>query len=139
MVTGNALMVLLLISGCANYDNSYYGKLSVNPSNVKTNSILEITARLLKDNAYSVPTEDRDKHEECVYFSLEHVELGESCSWYSSNGSTMGEVKVVSYRPQGSGYCVTLFNSIRHKGKWSNWQDVACTRSFRDEWKFVSQ
>jgi len=65
--------------------------------------------------------------------------LIERCDWYSNNGSTRGSVAVVAHRPEGSGWCTTLMNSVYHKDKWANWQDVACTSGAANQWRFVSQ
>jgi surface antigen len=100
-VFGSLLMVLFLISGCASNNNSYYGKISTNPGTTGTASLIGVIAAHMKTNAYSVPRKDRDKHEQCVYFTLENLFLGERCDWYSSNGVTKGQVQVVSYQPAG--------------------------------------
>lgn len=90
-----------------------------------------------KHNAYSVPKKDWDKHETCVYFALDNMHVGESCDWYSNNSN--GVVQVVSHRPQGSGWCTILFNSVEYKGKMRNWKDVACKTGGRSSWEFVKR
>jgi len=132
-------MVFLVTSGCASNNNSYYGELTTNPTNAQSNSLIELGAQLFRNSAYSVPRKDRDQHEQCVFFTLDNLFLGERCDWYSQNGSTRGQVAVVAYRPQGSGYCATLFNAVYHKGEWANWQDVACRTGATSSWRFVSQ
>jgi surface antigen len=134
---GSVLMALTLISGCASKNNSYYGSISTAGSYQETNSTLATFLNLAKNSAYSVPKQDRDQHESCVYFALENMNLGEQCDWYSKDGSTRGHVAVVSHRPQGSGWCTTLMNSVFHKGKWANWQDTACTSGAANQWRFV--
>lgn len=136
-VLGSVLTALLLISGCASQPDSYYGSISTAGSYQETKSAWATLANITKHSAYSVPKKDRNQHESCVYFALENMELGEQCDWYSKNGSTKGKVTVVGHRPHGSGWCTTLMNSVFHKGKWANWQDVACTSGAANQWRFV--
>lgn len=137
MVLGSVLTALLLTSGCAVKNDAYYGTISTAGSYQETNSAIATILNITAHSAYSVPKKDRHQHENCVYFALENMELGERCDWYSDNGTTKGRVAVVSHRPQGSGWCTTLMNSVFHKGKWANWQDVACTSGAANQWRFV--
>jgi hypothetical protein len=137
-VFGSLLMVLLLTSACS-LKPDYYGELSTAGDYQNANSLIAIGMNLAKHSAYSVPIQDRYQHEQCVYFALGKTELGERCDWYSNNGSTRGSVAVVAHRPEGSGWCTTLMNSVYHKDKWANWQDVACTSGAANQWRFVSQ
>ena len=118
---GSLLTACILISGCS-YNNSYYATIKTSPAMIG-----------------AVPSEDRDKHERCVYFALDVLEPGERCDWYSENGSTMGQAQVVAYRPSGSGFCATVFSAVYHKNKWANWQDLACTTAYSNQWEFISQ
>lgn len=127
----------MLISGCAS--NDYYGKLSTAPAYRNVDSVLDLAFNLGQHSAYSVPKADRNKHEQCVYFALDTMSPGERCDWYSRNGSTQGHVKIVAVRPQESGYCFTLYNSVYHKGNWKNWQDTACNRGVNNQWEWVSR
>lgn len=130
-------MAYLLISGCSSNNNSYYGNISTANSYYATDSIIHIVANIGRHNAYSVPRRDRDQHEQCVYFALDNLYLGEKCDWYSSNGSTMGQVEVVAHREQQGSYCTTLYNSVFHRNSWKNWQETACKT--RGQWRFVSR
>lgn len=136
MALGSLLMMSMLISGCAGSQSDYYGQISTASGYANTASPLVILLNMMKYSAYSVPRADRDKHEQCVYFSLDNLFIGEKCDWYSKNGSTHGTVKVVAHRQQGSGSCTTLFNAVFHKGDWVNWQETACRQS-DSQWTFV--
>jgi surface antigen len=136
MVLGSLLTMSILISGCSGGQSSYYGDISTASGYVSADTPLGILFNMAKYSAYSVPKEDRDKHEQCVYFSLDTLFIGEKCDWYSKNGATHGTVKVVAHRQQGSGSCTTIFNSVFHKGKWANWQNTAC-RTTGSQWRFV--
>jgi len=138
MALGSLLTMSILISACAGLDRDYYGRLSATSKYNSTESPIGIFLNMTKDNAYSVPKKDRDKHEQCVYFSLDNLFMGEKCDWYSQDGSTHGSVKVISQRQQGSGSCTTLFNSVFHKGERVIWRDTAC-RSLGSQWKFVKR
>jgi len=104
-----------------------------------TTSIVGVIANMSKHSAYSVPGQDRDKHEQCIFFALDEMQLGERCDWYSNSSSANGTVQVMAHRPTGSGYCTTLFNTVFYKGKSNSWQDVACKQGAGTQWKFVSR
>jgi surface antigen len=138
MALGSLLMVCILISGCAS-SNSYYGKISTANNYTDSPSMVGVLSNLFVYNAYSVPRKDRDKHEQCVYFALDNLFLGEKCDWYSENGATHGQVKVVAHRKMSPGSCSTLYNSVYHKGNWKTWQDTACRNSATGQWRFVER
>ena len=127
----------MLISGCNTTGNSYYGKLSTNTAYNKPNSIVDVLTNAGKHSAYSVPRADRDKHEQCVYFALDNMDLGETCDWYSSSAS--GQVQVVSHYPISNGFCTNLFHSVFYKGKANNWQETACKTGARQQWVFAGK
>lgn len=138
MVFGSLLTALLLISGCST-NNSYYGNINTNPSSTTNASLIGVVAQIVNQSTNRVPRSERDQHEQCVYFALDSLSLGERCDWYSRNGETHGEVSVMSHRPQGSGHCTTLYNAVFHNGKWAYWQDVACKAAYTNQWRFVSR
>jgi len=137
MALGSLLMASILISGCASTSGDYYGKISTASDYEDTRSMFGLVWNIAKYNAYSVPKKDRQQHEQCVYFALDNLFLGENCDWYSQNGSTAGQVKVVAHRQQGAGSCTTLYNAVFHKDKWATWQDTACRDGVAEQWRFV--
>lgn len=138
MVVGSLLIASMLISGC-NTTRPYYGEMTTASNYSQPNSIVDVVANMTKANAYSVPRRDRDQHEQCIFFALDNMQLGERCDWYSNSSSANGTVQVVSHRPAGSGYCTTLFNTVFYKGKSNSWQDTACKRGAGNQWRFVSR
>jgi len=128
----------MFISGCAGAGGDYYGDISTASHYEDTASIFGLLWNIGKYHAYSVPKADRAKHEQCVYFSLDTLFIGEKCDWYSENGATYGSVQVVAHRQQGAGTCTTLYNGVFHKGKWATWQDTAC-RDGDSQWTFVER
>lgn len=128
-------MMCMLISGCAT--DNYYGKLSTAPDYQQPASVLQLAFNMAQHSAYSVPKADRNKHEQCVFFALDTMQLGERCDWYSNNGSTKGSVQIVAVRPQESGHCFTLYNSVFHKNRIKNWQDTACNRGVNNQWEWT--
>lgn len=127
-------MTSTLISGCS---STYDAKMSTASEYQSGGSIIGVAFNMLEHTRYRLPKIDRERHETCIYFALDNMHIGESCDWYSSNGSTKGKVAVVSHRPQGSGYCTVLFNSVYHKGIWKNWKDTACKTGAGNQWKWV--
>jgi surface antigen len=129
-------MMFMLISGCS---STYNAKMSTANDYTTGNSAVGVGFNILKYHAYTIPKIDRERHETCVYFALDNMQLGETCDWYSSNGSTKGKVAVVAHRPQGGGYCTVLFNSVYHKGNWKNWRDTACKKGVGNQWKWSNR
>ena len=139
---GKLLMAGMLISSCASIqpDVPYYGettKLSYSRDTNPISTIARIMSR--KSNAYSVPREDRQRHERCVFFALEKLDLGEECKWFSNKTSTRGAVKVVSAYPSGSRTCYVFFSHLRVHSTTKNWQDTACYSNIDQKWVFIAK
>ena len=130
-------MVLLLTSGCTK--KPYYGELSTAGNYNSVTSVVDIAYNWGKYNAYTVPEHSRQQHEMCVYFALDNLNLGESCDWYANDNSASGVVKVIAHRPSGSGWCTTLFNTVRYKGKSREWQKIACVKKPGKDWYWVNK
>ena len=139
-VAGKLLMAVTLISLTAcNSTGPYYGSYTTNQDYAPNRSVFDVIGNWGKATAYSVPAKDRERHERCVYFALETLDLGESCKWSSPDNSARGEVRVVSIYPSGSGSCQTFFTTLVYKGKAKNIQDTACWYPNIGKWQFVSK
>jgi surface antigen len=135
---GSLLILTLLTSGCATSPRTpYYGEMSTASRYNSPKGIADIAFNAFKHNAYSVPHEGRYKHQNCVFFALDNLNLGEECEWATTNA--MGHVQVMSHYPAGSGYCTTLLNSVLYKGQTKTWKDTACVTGTGNQWKFVSR
>lgn len=128
--------MLLLTSGCSS-TQPYYGQVSTANNYNEVNSVVDVFFNWGKHNAYTVPSKEQDKHEMCVYFALDNLELGQTCDWYANDNSASGVVKVVAHRPAGSGWCTTLFHTVNYKGKSKNWQEVACVKGPGKKWYWI--
>lgn len=136
MVVGSLLTACFLISGCSS-NPGYYGDMSTAAEHRVTRSSYDVFFNWAKHNAYSIPKKDRKKHEQCVFFALDNLHVGESCDWYSNDNSSKGSVAVVAHRPQGSGFCTTIYSSVSYKGKSKNFQETACKSINHPGWNFV--
>ena len=132
--SGFLLILTLVISGCATHE-PYYGQMSTASNYNQPKSVVGVITNLAKHNAYSVPYEGRQKHENCVYFALDNLNLGEECEW--ATRSAIGHVQVMSHQPVGSGYCTTLLNSVLYKGESKTWKETACVSGTGNNWKFI--
>ena len=121
--------IAISLSACAS--DTYYGNLSTTPSRhyVQPNTLYDIGMNAFKFNANSVPYEDRQRHERCVYFALDTLNPGEACNWHGNRGS--GEVYVAQIEPNT---CTTIFNTITYNGKTKRWQDRGCLVG--EQWEF---
>lgn len=132
-VSGFLLILTLAISGCSS--SPYYGEMSTANNYSQPKSIGTIMYNIAKHNAYSVPVEGRLKHEQCVYFALDELNIGEHCEWATRHA--MGNVQVVNHYVAGSGYCTIIFNSVIYKGQTKGWKNTACVNEGRNtNWKF---
>lgn len=138
MAVGKLLTVatLTLTSACSH--SPYYGEHTTADRTNTGNSLYGLIAEYGKATAYTIPKIDRDRHERCVYFTLENANLGESCEWHGESGAR-GIVKVVHVYPAGSGTCQVFLTTLWYKGKHNNIQDTACWSPVRQKWTFVSK
>jgi surface antigen len=132
-VLGFLLTLTLVISGCAS--DPYYGQMSTADNYSTPRNLASYVLNLGKHNAYSVPQEGRERHEQCVYFALDNLNIGEECEWATKYA--YGHVNVAAHYPAGSGYCTVLINSVRYKGKDATWKDTACVQGTSNNWKFI--
>lgn len=132
-VLGFLLILTLLTSGCAS--DPYYGQMSTASHYQSPRNIPSYLYNVAKHNAYSVPKEGREKHEQCVYFALDNLNIGQECEW--ATRYAYGHVNVAAHYPAGSGYCTTLINSVRYDGKTKTWRDTACVDGTSNNWKFI--
>lgn len=138
LVLGSLLILTFLISGCSSSPRApYYGEMSTASNYNKPKGLADIAFNIGKHNAYSVPPEGRYKHQNCVYFALDNLNIGEECEWATRNA--MGHVQVMAHYPAGSGYCTVLLNSVLYKENSKTWKDTACVSGTGNQWKFVSR
>lgn len=130
---GSLLILTLLTSGCAS--DPYYGQMSTARHYSTPQNVVGYINNLGKHGAYSVPVEGRQKHEQCVYFALDNLNIGEECEWATKY--SYGHVNVAAHYPAGSGYCTTLINSVKYNGSTKTWRDTACVDGTSNNWKFI--
>jgi surface antigen len=130
------LATTILVSACSGTHSDYRGNVSTASGYVDTDHPLGMLFNIVKYSAYSLSRKDQNKHEQCIYFSLDNLYVGEKCDWYSNNGSTHGVVKVVAHQVNRTGSCTTMFNAVFHRGNWANWQLKAC-QDDDSSWNFV--
>ena len=139
MVLGKLLMAgtLISIGACSQYSQPYYGE-ETTANRTGTGNIWH---RIMDNraDAYNIPVKDRDRHQRCVFFALDNLNLGEKCTWSSPDSSARGEVKVVFVYPSGSKMCHVFFTNLIYNGKSNNWQDTACYSAINDKWTFISK
>lgn len=131
MALGRLLMAGIVISTAACSSNTpYYAQMSTAKYDVP-NSVYGLVYNWGKYNAYSVPTEDRERHERCVFFALDTLQVGEACDWAGPQTGASGKVMIATIDPNG---CHTLFSSVFYRGKSKNFQERACLRN--NKWNF---
>ncbi len=121
---------VISLSACGSH-NPYYGQMSTASNYSAPESIYSVVFNLGKHTAYSVPAEDRQRHERCVYFALDTLPPGQSCKWYGNNTNASGEVFVARVDPNT---CTTLMSTVWYKGNSKNFTDRACLKG--NQWKF---
>ena len=132
MALGRLLTVTTVISLTARGAHTpYYGQMSTASNYTTPQSIYTVIFNYGKHSAYSVPKEDRQRHERCVYFALDTLPSGQSCKWYSNKTNAKGEVFVARV---DSNTCTTLMSTVWYKGKSKNFTDRACLQN--NQWKF---
>ncbi len=142
MAVGKLLTVGTLISSCAVLQSKqpYYGDETRLSYQRDAHPIITV-ARLMSRStgANSVPKQDRDRHQKCVFFALERLNLGEECKWYSNKTSASGAVKVVHVYPSGSNMCHVFFSTLSMHNRTKRWQDTGCYSRINDRWHFIAK
>lgn len=134
-------MVGMLISTVScSHRQPYYGAETTADRTGTRNTITGLLFyKRQSENAMSVPNEDRDRHQRCVFFALEQLDLGEKCQWFSPTSGHSGEVKVVQVYPSGSKMCHVFYTTMYNNTIAKNWQDTACYSSINNKWHFISE
>lgn len=126
MARGKLLMATIAISlaGCSTHYST------ANHYNSPKN-LVDVAYNLGKTSYYSVPKKDRERHERCLHFSVDTLQVGEECKWHSPDSSAKGSILVASIKPNG---CHVLFNTITYRSESKTWQETACMEN--NKWKF---
>ena len=134
---GKLLTAGMLISSCSH--SPYYGLQTEADNTRSSGNLFRFLYNRLGSNAYSVPSEDRDRHQRCVFFALEQLDIGERCKWANTTTNTTGEVRVVHVYPTASRICSVFMSSLQINGVHENWQDTACWSELDSKWRFISK
>lgn len=139
MVVGKLLTAGTLISlgACAHHYQAYYGEETTADRTGSKNFWHKIMDK--RADAYNIPIKDRDRHQRCVFFALDNLNLGETCKWVSPDSSARGEVKVVFVYPSGGKMCHVFFTQLDLPYTSKKWQDTACYSAVNNRWSFISK
>jgi len=139
MVLGKLLItgIAINIASCSSNPELYYGADTLKRSPKPTNFVHRIMLQS-SNNAYDIPAADRERHQRCVFFALDTLDLGEKCDWHNSETGTKGTVKIVRIFSTSSGVCHTFFSTVYKSTTPVSWQDTACFTP-QNDWKFVSR
>jgi len=130
---GRLLMAGTLISLSACGSQSYYRQDISTANNYTTpESVYTLLYNWGRHNAYSVPKADMGRHERCVFFALDTLQVGEQCDWFSQTSNARGSVVVAKV---DSNTCTTLFSTVIYKNEIKNFQERACLKG--NKWRFV--
>ena len=133
----------LVAVGCSSQGKvgPYYGSQTTanrTGTNIWVHQIAEAIAG--KADALDVPVRDRQRHQRCVFFALETLNLGEKCRWEGEDSGAWGEVQVTAVYPSGARMCHVFFTHLElEDGTKKNWDDTACYHQHRERWEFVSK
>ena len=130
-------------TGCSSRSAApYYGsQTTANKSNTKGLWVHQVAQAIQgKANAFDVEPEDRERHQRCVFFALEQLNLGEKCVWNGPDTGDRGVVRVTAVYPMASGMCHVFFTHLATSGGGTkDWQDTACYNSSKENWNFISE
>ena len=132
------LGIVISLSACAS-NTPYYGDMTTADRTNTGTSIYGYIYNWGNANAYSIPRDDRQRHQRCVFFALNNTQPGEICSWHGPNSGANGIVKLVGRYNSGGKICHILFTNLNHRNKTRNFKDVACYSPVRDKWTFISK
>jgi len=70
------VVTLISLSACG-ATTPYYGNMTTADNFRQNKSVFDVAFNIGKANAYAIPAKDRQRHERCVYFALETLNVGE--------------------------------------------------------------
>lgn len=132
----STLGILISLVGCS---SPYYGEYTTADRTNTGTSIYGTIYNWGNASAYTIPREDRERHQRCIFFALEETDPGQTCTWVSPDTSASGVVKLVARYPQGNKICHVLFTNLRYGGKSKDFSDRACYSPVNDKWTFISR
>lgn len=122
------VLTSLLLVGCGTSQS--YNKVSTYTPQSYAPSVYHFLIDWTKARYYYLPDDAQVMHVDCVNWALTDMQVGESCRW-DYRGSA-GIVKLVNVE---GNHCLTLYNSVLHKGKTRNWQENACYNHASSKWR----
>lgn len=137
-----AALLGLFVVGCSSQSSvgPYYGSETTanrTGTNLWVHKLAEAVAG--KADAMDVPRSDRQRHQRCVFFALETLNLGERCRWEGDTSGAWGEVQVTAVYPSGARMCHVFFTHLElGNGSKKNWDDTACYHQHEEKWQFIS-
>ena len=133
----STLGILISLVGCSS--SPYYGEYTTADRTNTGTSIYGTIYNWGNASAYTIPREDRERHQRCIFFALEETDPGQTCTCVSPDTSASGVVKLVARYPQGNKICHVLFTNLRYGGKSKDFSDRACYSPVNDKWTFISR
>lgn len=141
MAVGKSFLLVasLFLTGCAttNTGTSRSTYSSANDSYQNNNSVVAVFANLTRWKMHMLPSEDRVRQEQAVFFALNNLDQGEMTEWRNERTGARGAVVVMSSYLQGSGYCRTVNSEIYYHGKTRNFVETACVNGVEPTWRFI--
>ncbi len=132
------LGIVISLTACASHQ-PYYGEQSTADRTNTGNSFYGLLYNWGEAHAYTIPKEDRNRHQRCVFFTLDKADPGQTCSWHGPDSGANGVVKLIGRYPQGGKVCHILFTNLTYRNKTKQFKDVACYSPVRDKWTFISK
>jgi len=138
-----AVIALVLFgTSCSRSAAPYYGsQTTANRSQTQGLWVHQIAQKLQgKADAFDVEPEDRQRHQRCVFFALEQLNLGEKCVWDGPETGDRGVIRVTAVYPMNQKVCHVFFTHLEMSGgNIKSWQDTACYNQFTEKWMFMSE
>lgn len=135
-------LALFATTSCSRSAAPYYGsQTTANRSQTQGLWVHQIAQKLQgKADAFDVEPEDRQRHQRCVFFALEQLNLGEKCVWDGPETGDRGVIQVTAVYPMGQKICHVFFTHLEMSGgDIKSWQDTACYNQFTEKWMFMSE
>jgi len=120
----------LISAGCST--QGYYGYEATNDGSGYKGFLENLVGR---HNSLSVSESDRQRHQRCVFFTLEQLSVGEPCIWHSPTTGARGEVQVMVVYEKYGRMCHEIFTTLFDRGV-KRWQDTACYSPVNKNWRW---
>lgn len=106
---------------------------------VRSDSIPALMYNLWNTFSNRINESDKQKHEDAVYYALEHLDNGELIKWYNPKTNSSGHVQIAVTWMNGGLSCRRIYGQIQTEKFNKPFTDTACYNPSTNTWRFLDK